>query len=484
MSKKDKSKLKVLFITSELAGITKTGGLGDVSYALPKALKALRVDARVVMPFHSMLIKRPVKKILDSLIVKPGNVEIGCSIYETKIDFIQVYLVEHQIYFHRPRLYDDGVNEYPDNIERFCLLSAAALALAQKINFVPDCVHCNDWQAALAPLYLSRLKKVNSKFKKTKSLLTVHNGHFQGKHSAFYQGFLGLNEAFHMYAYEDCGHINLLKGGIFYSDYTNTVSPGYAEELLTLGGGHGLYMAYQQKKDRFLGILNGCSYEIWNPKTDKYIAKHYSINNLANKRHCKLDLVKQFGLKNDDTKPLIGMVSRLTEQKGFNYAIPAIYRLLAQGIMVAVVGDGDLGLVNSFHHLKYLFPDKLIWWHGYSEEMAHKIEAGCDLFLMPSLFEPCGLNQMYSQRYGSLPLVRSVGGLKDTVRNYDIANFQNSSGFVFDEPSAKAVYNTVMWGVDVYQNHRDKFLSVVKSAMAKRYYWRESAREYIKIYSA
>lgn len=288
---------KILFVSSEFAGIAQTGGLGQVSRDLPLALKKFGFDVRVVIPYYRQQFFGKASLTIPSLYFRPGIFELGCAVYTTEVEGVTIYLIDHEKYFNRPRLYDDGYREYHDNPERFSLLSYGALEIADNLGFFPDIVHCNDWQTSLVPLYLSRKRATNSRFTHSKSLLTIHNGAFQGKCSAFFKDFLGLYEAFNPEVYEDYQAINLLKGGIFLADAVNTVSPGYAKELLTYEGGHGLHGMYLKKGERFAGILNGCNYASWNPATDPYLVKNYSAETLEDKKLCKKSLAHPSRLK-------------------------------------------------------------------------------------------------------------------------------------------------------------------------------------------
>ena len=487
MAKKIKStlqpkKLKLLFVTSEYEGLVKSGGLGDVSRSLSNALTKRGHEVVVVMPYYHQLISAKTELVFEGLYVKPGSNELGFSVYKLISADVTLYLIENHHYFDRPRLYDDGAVEYGDNPERFCLLSAAALKLAEVLEFYPDWVHCNDWQTALVPLYIRRLAERDKNFAATRSLLTIHNGFFQGRYSAYFQGFLGLGLSFNYREFEEYGYINLLKGGIELADFVNTVSPGYASELLSAEGGHGLATKYQTKSTKFKGILNGCDTENWNPRTDLFIAANYGSKTIELKQNCKQDLMREFGLGYMSNRPVIGIVSRLTEQKGFYYTIPALLGLLKHDITVVALGTGDLPIVNGMFYLKQLYPERFGWHLGYSDLLAHKIEAGSDFFLMPSLFEPCGLNQMYSQIYGTLPIVRSVGGLRDTVENCDEVK-KTGTGFVFETPSSEALYNTVLWAIEVFNNNKDQFSTMQKTAMNKDYSWDNAVKIYENLYN-
>ena len=314
------------------------------------------------------------------------------------------------------------------------------------------------------------------------SVLTVHNSGYQGNVPGRFSNSLDIYDKFIVpEIFEDHGQLNLLKGGISFADQVNTVSQGYAEELKTPLGSHGLHEIYADKGNAFSGILNGCDYEEWDPESDPSLPECFSINDLAGKKVCKQKLQQTFGLPESSEVAVIGMVSRLTWQKGFEYLIPALQDILCLKVQLIILGSGELWIASSFDKLKEQFPEKIGWKNGHDNYLAHLIEAGSDLYLMPSLYEPCGLNQMYSLRYGTLPIVRNVGGLKDTVINYQ-ENSQKGNGFIFEDPNAEVVAEAVDFAVKIFYRKPARFRKMIERAMKQRFTWTAAAEKYSALY--
>ena len=476
---------KILIVASEYYGLVKSGGLADAVASLTKYLNTMGHETLIVVPYYAHMIPGVSSLAIPSLAVEMPMGTVRCAVRRQEVNGLAVHLIEHHQFFSRPGLYDYFGREYDDNPVRFSFFAMAALALCDELDFTPDIAHCHDWQTGMLPLYLSwRKAQGHGRFSKTKSLLTVHNGIFQGKFSAYHRGFLGLNnDSYPWNPYEDFGCINILKGGVHYADWVNTVSPNYATELQTPAGGHGLHLAFLSKDGRFSGIINGIDTNLWNPETDPYIKKNYSADDRSGKRNCTLDLLKSMGLKLIKGAPVVGLVSRLTSQKGFDYLISALYMLMYENIQFVILGEGEKHFVDQLNRLQHLNPTKVVFYHGYNEALAHKIEAGSHLFLMPSLFEPCGLNQLFSMRYGTLPIVRSVGGLKDSVKNFDYDINGESTGFVFDEPTPAAVCGTLQWAADTYRNRTGHFSKMVTRAMKADFSIEKSGRDYEILYT-
>jgi starch synthase len=477
--------MKILFLASEVTGLLKTGGLADVARALPLALRQRGHDVRLVLPLYLPIARtRPLREAVPFLGVPMGNTELFCSVQQTRLESLPVYLIEYQHFFFRERPYQqrDG-SPYPDNAERFGFFCKAALQLCLAIGFSPDIVHANDWQTALAPFYLQSHRKRFKSLQHTRSVLTLHNGGYQGAAPANAREFLGIDDDwFHPQGFEDHGQLNLLKGGIHCADKLNAVSPGYAEELQTPLGGHGLHEHFQQRQADLSGILNGCEYEVWNPADDPHLPAHYDLHDLSGKTRCKSSLQAELNLPESPRTPLIGVISRLTDQKGFDFSLPAIRELLQGNVQFAVLGSGDAGLAQQLRQLMTEFPQQLHFHEGYSEPLAHRIEAGCDLFLMPSLYEPCGLNQMYSLRYGTLPVVRAVGGLKNSVWE-STADGELGTGFVFTEPSSEGVRQAIERALVCYQEP-ERFAQMIANAMRQRFSWDQTATRYEALYES
>ena len=475
------SDLTILFAVSELAGVVKTGGLADVTGALAPWMKKLGHDIRVIMPAY-----RQAMAILSTTIVGSGEVlinglPVGFCIRQSEFTSgVPIYLIEHNHYFDREGLYTQAGEGFADNSERFAFFCRAALLACERLNFQPDVVHCHDWQSALIPYYLKTQQVTNPFFASTKTVLTIHNGAYQQHTGAAELDVLGIERQwFTQDFFEDYGQINLLKGGIAFADKITTVSPRYAEELQTELGSHGLAYIIEHRKADFSGILNGCDYQQWNPATDALLPANYSLDNLSGKRTCKRTLQQQLKLPASD-QPLYGMVSRLAEQKGFAYLIPALWRFLHCDVQVVLQGSGDSNIAAELKHLANAFPDKCRFVEAYDNSLAHLIEAGADFFLMPSLFEPCGLNQMYSMKYGTLPIVRAVGGLVDSVRCYE-AGLELATGFMFDCADAKRLLQCLETTLQVYSDTTTMSQMIV-NAMSVSFTWEQSALDYLAVY--
>ncbi len=477
--------LKIIFAISEMEGLAKTGGLADVGKALPLALKRRGHDVRIVLPHYQSIAEDVhTNRVIQTLGVPMGGTEIWCAVNQVMIEGIPVYFIEHHGYFFRERFYDDGFQEYGDNAARFGFFSKAVLQLCKALHFAPDILHCHDWQTAMLPYYHKVYEADHPLFQNSASIMTIHNAAFQGNFSGDFQGLLGIQpQHFVMEHFEDYGQINFLKGGISWADKTNAVSPGYADELLTPLGSHGLYEVFDRRKADLSGIVNGCDYQDWNPEIDPMIPANYSVEDLSGKQLCKQALQKRFYLPERPEVPLMGIVSRLTQQKGFGYLIPALYTIMQWEVQLVVLGTGETWIEQEFYNLARNFPDKVEWHGTYDWELSHWIEAGSDMFLMPSLYEPCGLNQLYSLRYGTLPVVRAVGGLRDTVENYDAKNI-SGTGFMFDEPTVEDVIDCISWAVKTYYDRPEHFQQLVRNAMGVQFEWDQSAIEYENMYEA
>ncbi len=481
-------KLNVLIVASEVFPFAKTGGLADVIGALPKELEKMGHDVRVVMPRYYSIDKDKLGlKYLDHPLGTPMGIvgEVWCGVYEGKLPNtnISIYFLEHDDYFGRAGIYnDENGSGFLDNDNRFVFLSKASLQLSKMLNFKPDVVHVNDWQTAAIPTFLNTTYRHDPMLGEAASLLTIHNMQHQGN---FYPGLMDVLdigwEHFNFLSLERDDQVNLLKGGIYHSTLINTVSEGYAKEIQTGEHGWGLEGVVRERSNDLYGIVNGIDYDEWNPETDKYLAANYSHNDLSGKAKCKQDLQEIFGLPIDPNVPVIGMVSRLAKQKGIDILAEAIYGLLDFDIQIIMLGTGEVWSHFYFGKAAHYFPRKMGCYVGYNNELAHKIEAGSDFFLMPSRFEPCGLNQIYSLRYGTLPIVRATGGLNDTIENYN-EETEEGTGFKFNDMSAHALYNTVGWATYTYYNRKNTMNKLIQQAMSKRFTWEDSAKKYENLY--
>ena len=478
--------IKIVMIASECVPFAKTGGLADVVGSLPKTLKALGHEVIVVMPLYASIdpARYQMSVRLSPMGVWMGGVEEWCEVLQADNDGVPVYFIEFSKYFDRWGLYHDAnFNDYQDNPRRFGFLTRAGLQLCKDIGFDADIVHVHDWQSALASAYLKIWHWNDPILGKAASVLTIHNIAYQGAYSASHYYYLGLQWGnFTPNKFEDHGRINFLKGGIQYADMVNTVSPTYAQETRTPEGGYGLAMYLNDKGDRYTGILNGVDYDHWNPATDRLIPENYSVSDLAGKAACKAELQRRFLLEIDPNIPIVGVVSRLVAQKGLDLLAQAIENIMrTMRVEFVILGAGDKGLESYYGGLPARFPGRIGSYIGYNEEISHWIEAGSDFFIMPSIYEPCGLNQIYSLKYGTLPIVRATGGLDDTVQQYNESTGEGT-GFKFRAADANAIYYTVGWAVSTYYDRKSHIQRMIQTAMAQDYSWEKSAHQYEAVY--
>ena len=414
-----------------------------------------------------------------------ASTEEWCAVDETQIDgAIPVYFLESHRCFDREGIYDDvNNNAFLDNPGRFAFFTHAALQLCKDIRFAPDILHAHDWQTALAAPYLKIWHWNAPVLGKAASLLTIHNIDHQGKYGAEHYEYTGLQWGnFTSDKFEEHGAINFLKGGIHYADMVNTVSPTYAEETRSTALGRGMEPYLNDKGEYYIGVLNGVDYTEWNPKDDVLIPANYSVENMQGKVKCKAELQKRFDLEVNENIPLIGVVSRFDEQKGLGLLYDSIAEIIRDMVVQFVIlGSGDIDLQSKYFALPAQYPGKIGSYIGYDNERAHWIEAGSDFFIMPSMYEPCGLNQMYSLRYGTLPIVRATGGLADTVEQYDEQTGEGT-GFKLWHASPRAIYDTVGWAVSTYYDRKAHFQKMIARAMNKRFSWQDSAEDYLKAY--
>ena len=474
--------MNILFISSEVADVFKTGGLADVAKALPGQLTAHGHNVRVVMPGYTIIKGYENFPVIGHSSLNAGtDRQIDYSIRKTTIgDGLEVWLLDCPRYYDRTSIYGDNNQAYWDNGERFAFLAAAALDATKALNFKPDIVHCNDWHAGLTPMILRIKYGADQFFDKTRSIITVHNGAFQG---VFDRGQIYLvPEICNVYndMISQGSYINFLKCGVFYADKITAVSPGYAQELTTYLGGHGMTINFQNRAADLVGIINGCDYSDWDPATDKYLKIQYDIDTLEEKILGKYLLQKELGLPMCDD-PIYGMVARLTDQKGVGLLIPILERFLRHRVQIVIEGTGDPNLAKQMQEIADRHPDKMVFRSVYDNALAHQIEAASDFFLMPSIFEPCGLNQMYSLAYGTIPIVRGVGGLRDTVTNYD-DNHQDGNGFIFWDPNPEELLSCLRRTLIFYLEDPVEMQRLRLNAMRVRFGWEESCKKYEQLY--
>jgi starch synthase len=489
--------VRVLLAASEVAGFAKTGGLADVAASLPRALAARGDTVAVVMPLYNACRKQPVERTNIVLPVPMGDRTLACRVFRSRLpnSDVPVFLIEHAPFFERddPRagrgLYQQRVNgnqtDYWDNGARFVFFSRAVLELVPHLGFAPDILHANDWQTGLVPVFLKELYRGVPGYQRLRSVFTIHNIAYQGSFPRELMNFTGLGS--HLYNPAQLEHwgFNFLKSGIVYADMVNTVSPTYAREIQTAEFGYGLEGLLAASHWKLWGIVNGCDYDEWNPATDKLIAAHFDAETVfENKPLCKADVQRKFAIAEDPKAPVLGLVARLAHQKGVDLVLAAAPGLIDMGCQLVVLGDGDRDLQNGLQYLRDKHPDRVGVYFGFNETLAHAVEAGSDLFLMPSRYEPCGLNQLYSLRYGTPPVVRGTGGLADTVVNATLENLADNraTGFVFGDYSAHALYETVRWAVALYRDRPAQFRQIVRAAMAQDWSWSRSADTYERLY--
>lgn len=477
------SGLRVLIVAPEVSPFRKTGGLADVAGALPPALAQLGCDARVVTPLYAGSDWNALER-LDGRISVPtyhGPTHAGVRMGTLPGSDVRCYFVEYHRFFDRPFPYGPPGDAYPDNLERFSFFSRAALELSKSIGFHPDVIHAHDWQTALVPVYANTVEWGGPLYG-TPSVFSIHNLAYQGVHDPGGLFITGLGpEHYNDHELEHFGALNLMKSALHHATLLSTVSAGYSREIQTPAYGCGLDGVLRARSGDLVGIRNGIDVDEWNPKTDRYLAANFSADDLSGKRSCKLALQREMGLPERADVPLMGVVGRLTPQKGFDVLAACLPELLSGDVQMVLLGSGDADAEHYFGQASHHGGERFRAYIGFDNALAHRIEAGCDLFLMPSRFEPCGLNQMYSLRYGTLPVVRRTGGLADTVESYDPAT-GHGNGFCFDDLTPEALRNTIEWAAAVYRERPDHFRKMMLAGMQSDWSWPGAAREYEKLY--
>ena len=481
-------KLSILMAASEAAPFAKEGGLGDVVGALPKYLARLGHDVRVVIPrYYSVNREKYDLRLLPGTLTVPMGIigHMYCGVYEGRLpgSDVPVYFLEHEEFYGRASLYQQDGEGYLDNDNRFVFLSKAALELCKMLDFHPDVVHAHDWHTGVIPALLNTSYLHDRYVGGAASLLTLHNMQHQGN---FYPGLmevLGIGwKHFNYLEMEKDDQVNLLKGGIYHATLLNTVSEEYAREIQTPDFGWGLEGVVLDRAADLSGILNGVDYEEWDPARDPFIAKKYNARTVkSGKAACKKDLQQQLGLPLRSDVPLFGVVSRMVSQKGTDIIAEAIHRILQMDVQFVMVGNGEPWAHFYFGDIAAHYPGKFACYIGYSEALAHKVEAGADFFVMPSAFEPCGLNQMYSLAYGTPPVVRATGGLNDSVENFDEEKL-TGDGFKFYQHTAQALFDTVGWAAYTFFNNPKGLAALRKNGMSKRFTWEDAALKYQALY--
>lgn len=483
--------MKILFVSSEVVPFSKTGGLADVAGALPIALKNLGHDVRIATPQYRIADdeKFELEKIINEIHVHFQHDTYTATIKSALLPgtSIPVYFICNDYYFNREGLYTSNGKDYPDNAQRFAFFCMATLWMLPALDWKPDIIHCNDWQTALIPTYLKHhlYIQTNEFYNDIKVLYTIHNLAYQGNFDRNTLNSIGLGwEVYTINGLEFYGDINLMKAGIVFSDEITTVSEMYAREIQTPEYGCGLDGILRVCSDHLTGIMNGIDYTIWNPETDILIPSKYTMQNMRGKTSCKKHLQKKNNLPVNKDIPLIGMISRLAAQKGFDLIAQVADDLFAMDIQFVLLGTGEPHFEEIFSDIGRKYPEKAGFNIMFNNQMAHEIEAGADMFLMPSRYEPCGLNQLYSMKYGTVPIVRKTGGLADSVIDATKEGIAKGigTGFVFEKYDAGALLLTIKSAVEIYSKHKKAWKKLQSNGMSQDYSWTASAKKYEGLY--
>ena len=476
--------MKVLFATSECVPFVKTGGLADVVGALPAELCKEGCEARVILPKYSAIAQKYKDEMhyIDNIYIKMGWRSQYCGVFDLKIGDVTYYFVDNEFYFGSDPIYGD----ISVDVERFAFFDKAVLALLQIIDFWPDVIHCNDWQTGMIPVLLRAHYPYDDRYNRIKTVMTIHNLKFQGIYDKkTIADVCELEDSYFtpdkLEFYKDA---SFLKGGLVYADYITTVSKTYSREIMSDYFGENLNGLLSARADRVTGIINGINYEEWNPGADGFIENNYNLRNfVSQKKLNKLALQREFGLEENEDKFLIGMVTRLTGQKGLDLVECVMDNIFENGdVQMIVLGTGETQYENMLRHFEWKYKGSLASLIMFDNAASHKIYAGCDAFLMPSLFEPCGLSQMISMRYGTLPIVRETGGLRDSVEPYN--EYENTgTGFSFANYNAHEMLGIINYAKKTWYDNKKSWQSMVKRAMKSDFSWANSAKEYIDVYN-
>ena len=481
--------MKILMVSAEVVPFAKTGGLADMVSALAIQLTKMGHDVKIVMPRYYKIDRKKLQLLPGPMAIAAGQVETWSAVYYTNMpgcDKLPVYFIDHEGCFGRDGVYGTKTEtDFHDNPYRFAVLCHGAFQLCRKIGWFPDIIHAHDWSTCLAPVLLKHVCRYCG-FEKTASVLTIHNQGYQGQYGKDTVPALGIDWGLYYGAgLEHQGGINLLQGGVSSADMITTVSPTYAHEIQTMEGGFGMDGLLRVRSDVIKGILNGADVEQWNPAIDKRIPFNYSAKDMSGKAKCKAELQRRMGLEVNPDIPLVGIVTRLVDQKGiaevFAPTYGSVYQICTDmKVQFAVLGSGERWCENEINTLQSKLGNFRAY-IGYDENLSHLIEAGSDFFLMPSRYEPCGLNQIYSMLYGTLPIVRRTGGLADTVDNYNQETGEGT-GFLFDQLTPRAVYDTVGWAVWAYYNRPEHIKKMQIEGMGRTFGWDKAAEGYLDVY--
>jgi starch synthase len=477
--------LKILFATSEAVPFAKTGGLADVAGALPKSLQAMGCEIKLIMPYYRIVkgSGHPLQYLGEEIEVPIGDEKLKADIYLGYLNQdIPVYFIGREEFFDREYLYSTPKGDYFDNAERFIFFSRAVLIFCQHMGFSPDIIHHHEWQTGLIPAYLKSVYHNDLVLSHTAALFTIHNIAYQGMFKKEKFPLTGLPaEMYNPEGIEFWERINFMKAGIVYADAINTVSQKYSEEIQTPEYGYGLEGILRKRKENLYGILNGVDYQDWDPAHDSHLVAQYDLKDISGKKECKKDLLKELHLSPSlEDVPLLGMISRLADQKGFDLLIEILDELFSLDIGFVLLGTGEQKYHDLFTQVTHKYPQKAGVRIAYDDRLAHKIEAGADLFLMPSKYEPCGLNQIYSLKYGTIPVVRATGGLDDTITHYDPTT-KKGNGFKFTRYDAKEFLTTIKAAIRIYSEPKH-WRQLLRNAMMADFSWEKSAEVYLQLY--
>lgn len=476
-------KLRVIYVSPEVSPFAKSGELADVASSLPKYLAHLGMEVSLFVPKYRKpeIESLPKELVMEELLVPIGERKIKGRIYKSELGKYDIYFIDNPTYFWREDIYGTGRGEYLDNDERFIFFSRAVLEFLLKSKMETDIIHCNNWPTALIPIFLKTHYAHKPLFKKVAVVFTLHNIAYQGDFPAETLALTGLNWNYlNSKSFSYNGNFNFLRAGVMFSDVLNTVSSSYKRESLTQSHGFGLKDILKGRKDFYFSIRNGVDYEIWNPETDPYIMANYTRSNLEPKKKCKLDLIEEFGLSIPAKMPLMGIVSYLSSQKGMDILIEAMDEIMKMDAALVILGKGDEKYEKRFLEIQKRHPLKMSIKLEMNPALAHKVAAGADIFLIPSLYEPCGLNQLYSFRYGTVPVVRGTGGLGETVKPFD-AKALKGNGFVFKEYTSQALLRAIKDALRFYAKPR-LWNKIIKQGLKENFSWEAAARRYVRLY--
>ena len=470
--------MRVAFLSPEAVPFAKTGGLGDVAGALPKALVAEGVDACLIHPLYDTTDRGLIEdRVFDNLEVEWFGGRRAVSVYLSYAAGAPAFLIDAPEYFSRGKVYGFGDDHF-----RFAFFSRAALALLGRLGQAPDVLHGNDWPCGFALTWLWAGRRYGGFFANTRTLMSIHNLAYQGLFDPNDLYRLGFRDGEETNVFMSNRVASSLKAGLMTCDAISTVSPRYASEIQGPEQGYGLDWLMRQRRDRLIGITNGVDYDVWNPETDPHLAANYTAEDLSGKQVCKLDLLRRFGLPEEPERPVIASISRLVTQKGFDLVKQVAWQMIEAGAFLVSLGSGESEYESYFQWLKDMAPNRVGIYRGFNEPLAHQIEAGADIFMMPSLYEPCGLNQMYSMRYGTVPVVRATGGLDDTVEHFNPEK-GTGTGFKFYDYTAYGLLGAVREALHWYARP-DEWRRIQLNGMAVDNSWGAAARKYVRLYHA